>query len=253
MTRVSLLWAPAQSCFEGSMYTFVFMWTPALKTDEEEAAEIAGVELPDTTSNHLGMIFAIFMVSVMVGSSIFKIATQNGMELYKILSIHPLCGPVNFLITSMFIEDKNIVLIMFLCFEGTVGVFYPAYGVIKSEKIPEDIRAAVMNIFRIPLNFFVVLLLLKVKFLSPTTVFSICTVAQGISLACYYYFYSTLKRDAGPPGKDSDLDALLSGKDEKVRGDVEYYIIFVAFIMGTTKIIFQIFRQAPHRIKLIYF
>lgn len=206
----------AQSCFEGSMYTFVFMWTPALKTDEEEAAEIAGVELPDTTSNHLGMIFAIFMVSVMVGSSIFKIATQNGMELYKIpLYIHAVAF-VNFMVTSMVIEDKNIVLIMFLCFEGTVGVFYPAYGVIKSEKIPEDIRAAVMNIFRIPLNFFVVLLLLKVKFLSPTTVFTICTFAQGIAFACYYYFYSTLKRDTGPPGGESDLDALLAGKDEKV-------------------------------------
>lgn len=208
----------AQSCFEGSMYTFVFMWTPALKTDEEEAAEIAGVELPDTTSNHLGMIFAIFMVSVMVGSSIFKIATQNGFELYKIpLYIHAV-ALVNFLMVSIFIEDKNTVLINFLCFEGTVGVFYPAYGVIKSEKIPEDIRAAVMNIFRIPLNFFVVLLLLKVKFLSPTTVFTICTIAQGISLACYYFFYSTLKKDVSLSSgeEQSDLDALLSGKDEKV-------------------------------------
>merc|ERR1711988_836421 len=84
-------------------------------------------------------------------------------------------------ITTAVYDDKFIVYCMFLIFEATVGVFYPAYGVIKSEKIPEDIRAAVMNIFRIPLNFFVVLLLLKVKYLSPTTVFTICTVAQGIS------------------------------------------------------------------------
>ena len=102
---------------------------------------------------------------------------------------------------------------MFLCFEATVGIFYPAYGVIKSEKIPEDIRAAVMNIFRIPLNFFVVLLLLKVKYLSPTTVFSICTIAQGISFCCYYFFYTTQKKEF--IGSDG-LDALLSEKDEKV-------------------------------------
>jgi predicted MFS family arabinose efflux permease len=208
----------AQSCFEGSMYTFVFMWTPALKTDEEEAAEIAGIELPDSTSNHLGMIFAIFMVSVMIGSSVFKIATQSGIELYRIpLFLHAV-AMTNFGMTSMFIEDKNIVLMNFLCFEATVGVFYPAYGVIKSEKIPEDIRAAVMNIFRIPLNFFVVLLLLKVKFLSPRTVFTICTFAQGVSLACYYFFYSTLKKAQldGEHDKHSDLDALLGEKDETV-------------------------------------
>ena len=116
MTLIIAALGLAQSCFEGSMYTFVFMWTPALKTAEEEAAEVAGTELPDTTSNHLGMIFAIFMVSVMVGSSIFKIATQNGFELYKIpLYIHGV-AMFNFLMVSMFIED-NIVLMMFLCFE----------------------------------------------------------------------------------------------------------------------------------------
>lgn len=32
----------AQSCYEGAMYTFVFMWTPALKTAEETVAENAG-------------------------------------------------------------------------------------------------------------------------------------------------------------------------------------------------------------------
>ena len=32
-----------QSCFEGAMYTFVFMWTPALKSDAEKSAESAGL------------------------------------------------------------------------------------------------------------------------------------------------------------------------------------------------------------------
>jgi hypothetical protein len=61
--------------------------------------------------------------------------------------------------------------------------------VIKSEKIPEDIRSAVMNIFRIPLNAFVVLLLLKIKFLSSQVVFLICTLTHLMALLCYGYFY----------------------------------------------------------------
>ena len=65
-----------------------------------------------------------------------------------------------------------------------------------------------------------VILLLKVKFLSPTTVFTICTIAQGVALACYYFFYSTLKsvniaNNVSREDKMSDLDQLLE-KDETV-------------------------------------
>jgi hypothetical protein len=45
-----------------------------------------------------------------------------------------------------------------------------------------------MNIFRIPLNAFVVLLLLKIKYLSPRIVFSVCTGAHAVAFLCYYYF-----------------------------------------------------------------
>lgn len=44
------------------------------------------------------------------------------------------------------------VYLAFLLFELTVGMFYPAYGSIKSQHIPEEVRSGVMNIFRIPLN-----------------------------------------------------------------------------------------------------
>ena len=46
--------------------------------------------------------------------------------------------------TSVSLGNKTVVYSMFLVFEATVGVFYPSYGVIKSEKIPEEIRSAVM-------------------------------------------------------------------------------------------------------------
>jgi MFS transporter, MFS domain-containing protein family, molybdate-anion transporter len=138
----------AQSSFEGAMYTFVFMWTPALKSVEETEAEINGVELQDSTSEHLGLIFAVFMVCVMVGSSFFKLLSVKRDMLYRIpLILHALAffamGS-----TALFLDIKVIVYSMFLLFEMTVGLFYPAYGVIKSEKIPEEIRSAVMNIFR---------------------------------------------------------------------------------------------------------
>jgi MFS transporter, MFS domain-containing protein family, molybdate-anion transporter len=181
----------AQSCFEGSMYTFVFMWTPALKTDMETAAELRGEKFPESTSEFLGLIFAVYMISVMIGSSLFKVFSVRRDILYKIpLVLHGI-AMFSMIITAFFIDHKDIVYAMFLIFEMTVGLFYPSYGVIKSEKIPEDIRSAVMNIFRMPLNLFVVLLLLKIKLLSPPTVFKICAVAHLVSFCCYLYFYTS--------------------------------------------------------------
>jgi MFS transporter, MFS domain-containing protein family, molybdate-anion transporter len=114
------------------------------------------------------------------------------------------------LMTTLFIDNKPIVYGMFLLFETTVGVFYPSYGVIKSEEIPEEIRSSVMNIFRIPLNAFVVVLLLKIKYLSPQIVFSVCAGSHAVAFLCYFYFYSSLK--AAPT---EDNTALLDGlKDE---------------------------------------
>lgn len=177
------------------------MWTPALKSPEESASEAAGEELFESTSQFLGVIFAAFMVAVMVGSSVFKIAGKSKEAIYAIpLYLHATaCGACACI--SLFMDNKMVVYCMFLAFELTVGLFYPSYGMIKSEKIPEDIRSAVMNIFRMPLNLFVVVLLLKVKYLSPERVFQVCTGAHFVSFCCYYYFYKTLNKASVGSGK----------------------------------------------------
>ena len=53
--KIALLGA-IQSLFEGSMYTFVFLWTPALSPNDEDIPH--------------GFIFATFMLSSMLGSSL---------------------------------------------------------------------------------------------------------------------------------------------------------------------------------------
>jgi hypothetical protein len=113
--------------------------------------------------------------------------------------------------TALFLENKPIVYLSFLMFETTVGVFYPSYGVIKSEKIPEEIRSSVMNIFRIPLNAFVVLLLLKIKYLSSQVVFSICTATHGLAFLCYLYFFTQTRGG----GMSTDKTDMQESKDDK--------------------------------------
>lgn len=194
-----------QSCFEGAMYTFVFMWTPALKTVEELAAELNGIEMKGNKSSYLGLIFAVFMVCVMIGSSIFKTFSSKKENLNKIPLIMHAVAFFSMAMTTLFIHNKLVVYLMFLLFETTVGVFYPSYGVIKSDIIPEEIRSSVMNIFRIPLNFFVVILLLKIKHLSPQIVFIVCTFSHATGFLCYIYFYTNYKLNAASLETDSKL------------------------------------------------
>ncbi len=191
-SKVALL-GLGQSCFEGAMYVFVFLWTPALKTYEETIAETDGKVLDETTSQYLGLIFAVFMVCVMVGSSIYRIVTDTmGRHAYKAVpvGIHG-AALLSMVATTFYFSDKNIVYASFLVFETCVGVFYPAYGVIKSEEIPENVRSSVMSIFRIPLNILVVLILV-VKDIQPRVVFGFCIFVHAVGLICYYRFYQNV-------------------------------------------------------------
>lgn len=159
------------------------------------------------------------MVCVMVGSSIFKLFASQKKNLYKIPLVLHAVAFVSMGVTAVFFDTKILVYLMFLVFETCVGVFYPAYGVIKSEKIPEEIRSSVMNIFRIPLNAFVVLLLLKIKFLSPQIVFGICTGAHAMSFICYLYFYQTTQKT--DYSYDSNLPTGANKDDVELARDPE--------------------------------
>ncbi len=60
-----------QSLFEGSMYIFVFMWTPALTRSDGGAHGSASDEPPP-----YGQMFATFMLCCMCGSTIYSILSK---------------------------------------------------------------------------------------------------------------------------------------------------------------------------------
>jgi hypothetical protein len=67
--RRVLLLGCVQSLFEAAMYTFVFMWTPALQGEGEQAE--GRPPLP------FGLIFACYMVAIMIGSALFSILVRS--------------------------------------------------------------------------------------------------------------------------------------------------------------------------------
>jgi hypothetical protein len=113
------------------------------------------------------------MVCCALGSSLFGFALRKGVKLIQVPRyIHGTAVLAN-LFVVMFVEDKTIVFASFCLFEVACGVFFPCYGTLRSMVIPEENRAAVMNFFRIPLNAFVVAVLIKVR-MQPAVCVCVC-------------------------------------------------------------------------------
>ncbi|URE33726.1 hypothetical protein MUK42_07371 [Musa troglodytarum] len=181
-TKIALLGA-IQSLFEGSMYTFVFLWTPALSPNDEDIPH--------------GFIFATFMLSSMLGSSIASRLlsraapkVESYMQLVFAIAAVTLLLPV---ITSFLVAPSTfkggsisfggcIQLFGFCIFEACVGIFWPSIMKMRSQYIPEEARSTIMNFFRIPLNIFVCVVLynhfecLHRECIPMSVMFAMCSV-----------------------------------------------------------------------------
>jgi len=169
-----------QSLFEASMYTFVFMWTPALQEGNPEA-------LP------FGLIFAAYMVAIMIGSSLFQIIVVKLRMPPEIIAKYILGVAATSLFIPYISKSREVIALAFLIFELMCGLYFPCIGTLRGRYIPEASRSAIMNFFRVPLNLFVVLALMKVSSLSNSTVFAICTSWLFIALLLHLRFVSIVR------------------------------------------------------------
>ncbi|KDP25194.1 hypothetical protein JCGZ_20350 [Jatropha curcas] len=174
--KIALLGA-IQSLFEGSMYTFVFLWTPSLSPN--------GEEIPH------GFIFATFMLASMLGSSIASRLmahsspkVESYMQIVFVISAASLLLPVitSFLIVPTGVKGGSISfsgcvqLLGFCTFEACVGIFWPSIMKMRSQYIPEEARSTIMNFFRIPLNVFVCIVLYNVDAFPIIVMFGMCSI-----------------------------------------------------------------------------
>lgn len=145
--RDILLCGLISALFEGSMYIFVFCWTPLLKSFAGDK------ELP------FGLIFSTFMVSCMTGSSFFSILVEK-YPIEKLAVVLFAFASVGMAIVG-FGMNESVSFIGMLFFEVCVGMYFPIMGTMKGGIVPEDKRAAIYNLYRIPLNFIVLFSLLN--------------------------------------------------------------------------------------------
>lgn len=160
------------SLFEGSMYVFVFMWTPMLTNLSEKDTD-GEANLP------FGLIFSTFMVCCMIGSSLFSIMIEKA-RCEKIGILVFGLGSLSMAIIFLAPND-TICFIAMNVFEACVGMYFPIMGTMKSSIVPENQRTAIYNLYRIPLNFIVVMSLLTK--LTPNQSFTVNTAMLGCATA----------------------------------------------------------------------
>lgn len=175
-----------QSLFEGAMYCFVLEWTPSLSIIYKTKVGTSEADEEHTDIPH-GHIFAAFMVSLMIGSSLFKLLSKyTSVESFMrfVLALAALS-----LMTPIFYKGNQLVIFIgFLVFETCVGIFWPSMGTMRGKYVAEETRATTMNIFRIPLNMIVVVILLQ--HLDRDTIFEFCAFFLMVAVVCQQWLYT---------------------------------------------------------------
>jgi hypothetical protein len=203
-----------QSLFEGSMYIFVFMWTPALTPGSGADGGNAHGAGADGTSEPppYGQMFATFMLMCMCGSSCYSIlsklyAVEDLLLRVYLVSAAALAVPV------LAPGNTSAAYMAFLLFELCVGVYFPCMGTMKSGIVPEESRAALYNLFRVPLN--VIVLGVLLSDMSSAVAFSWSAALLLCGAGLQFHLASRLKAaqlaaEGSAKDQPGNLDDLLS-------------------------------------------
>lgn len=156
-----ILFGAIIAAFEGALFVFVFSWSPLL---------LGGWP---GLGPHLGLVFSLFMLCCAGGSFCFKTLSEiwsPAKLLFPILAV-----AFSSLFAAAYAARVNCmpaVLVAFLLFELSVGMYFPCTSALKSDVVPDQKRALIYSLYRVPLNGFALGVLLGVP--SQTSALALC-------------------------------------------------------------------------------
>eukprot|EP00879_Flechtneria_rotunda_P008042 GHRR01008424.1.p1 GENE.GHRR01008424.1~~GHRR01008424.1.p1 ORF type:complete len:429 (+),score=91.74 GHRR01008424.1:173-1459(+) len=159
-----------QSLFEASMYSFVFLWTMAMSPNKEAIKH--------------GLIFVNFMTACMAGSFLAGVLMKHARPERYMKGVYALATAAMLVPMLMALDTTKdpslkgkaitlkgqIQLLAFCVFELCVGIFWPSMMSMRANYVPEELRATIINMFRVPLNAFVCVVLGNVSILGDGSI-----------------------------------------------------------------------------------
>ncbi len=164
---------------------YLFSWTPILKQSTPGGMNV-------------GFIFTSMVLTMIVGTKSYEVLIVY-LKLDYYMSI---AGCMFFqgllLFLTYYIEGFLCRMIFLALFNGLTGFYNPLNSIIKSNILVEKYRALLMNLFRVPLNTYVIIVLLTLRYMNSFTVALIagtmCYVAFAIGLYLVIYLKIHKKR-----------------------------------------------------------
>jgi hypothetical protein len=191
-----LLCGLIQSCFESSMYIFVFMWSPAL------SKPITELNLATPSVLYHGWVFASFMVSAWCGSFLFQYAVGWVKMPIEHVGLMTMSCAACALMVVPFMGELYPRLVAFTVFELCVGVFWPYMSSMREKYIDDDtMRATAMTLYRLPINAMVVMVLLSMGQLSELQLFGMCGCALIVAAVANLYLSLRSTSQVGMSGE----------------------------------------------------
>ena len=164
-----------------------------------------------------GLIFATFMVCSMAGASFFSIGNDYYRLEHLALFVFALASSSTVMLLSC--RSRLYKFIAMNLFEFTVGMYFPVMGCLKSAIVPESKRAAIYNLYRIPLNLIVLFGLLTD--VSPNQAFgmNLCMLATATGLQMF--LIKCREKNGLTELSERNMDLGLLTDDSSASGDDE--------------------------------
>lgn len=190
ISRIGLI----QGLSEGTLQTFVFLWSPALRSFATKSLE-QSVGMDENGDPAYGLIFSAFMACGVMGGVLEPKLRKSmawltgasrsgdkkehgkpkGVEFLTALCYFASAG----LLFVPFVLDRfnhpnafSISLIAFLVYEFLVGVYMPCEGVLRSIYMPNESICSLMTMLRVIVNVAVALGVISTNYVSFTTAFA---------------------------------------------------------------------------------
>merc|ERR1712224_30320 len=184
--RQILLCGLIASSFESSMFIFVFNWTPCLME-------------PNQPVPPFGHIFTGFMIMCLLGTRLY--AYLSSTLAVEQIGLGVMLVSMGCHVSVFLFESVMIRFLAFLVFEMAVGLYFPMIGTLKGDIVPEDMRATIYNLYRLPLNV-IVLMPLLLNF-SISTTFIVTSAILCNAAVCAFQLMNTPRGNTNKASQDS--------------------------------------------------
>eukprot|EP00918_Siedleckia_nematoides_P025952 GHVU01056031.1.p3 GENE.GHVU01056031.1~~GHVU01056031.1.p3 ORF type:complete len:139 (-),score=15.57 GHVU01056031.1:473-889(-) len=123
----------------------------------------------------------------------------------------------------MLTVDPQVRFGAFLVFELVCGIYFPCFYSIRARIVPEEVRATVLNFYRIPMNILVLFICGSAGSLEVETMFFICTVQLALATVASFCLKWEEKdpRRASLPTSEEQMAAPTLTRLEQEAGGLE--------------------------------